>query len=264
MAQLLSSLLPEEAILVRKDQKIGVVIAEKDSQSKTIWSHRVRRNQHIRQTDTICLPCVKKVSTNSSHNSLPKFYLSILRTSNIFLHARWPSKCPTHPVCFRIRTETRSLQYMTNCSIQSPVNEPVTKYDSKNITQCRYLWFAQLARYYQCSKTRVGYDDLITQNTCRHRQVHVTSTGNQESSHMEDSKKSTGELKIKLHETAGRQTRLNCLEFRTVHIPRNCRAHTSLFPTNHTIGTNAPTFFGFKTQWCSVSLLAACYAGCQI
>jgi hypothetical protein len=43
------------------------------------------------------------------------------------------------------------------------------------------------------------------------------------------------------------------LEFRTVHIPCNCRAHTSLFPTNCTVGFNAPTSFDCKMQQFSVS-----------
>jgi hypothetical protein len=36
MAQLLSSLLPEEATLVRKDQTVNVVIVGKENGSKTI------------------------------------------------------------------------------------------------------------------------------------------------------------------------------------------------------------------------------------
>jgi hypothetical protein len=77
---------------------------------------------------------------------------------------------------------------MINCSIKAPVHKLVTKQDSKNITRCGYLWFTQLARYHQCSQMRVRYDDLITHNTCRDTQVHVTSTENREDSHMGDSK----------------------------------------------------------------------------
>jgi hypothetical protein len=108
MVQLLSSLLPEEAVLMRTDRKVSFVIVEKESRSKTIRSHRVRRNQNTGQTWHTWLALCKKVSTNSSCNSLSKFYLPLLWRSNIFLHARWSSKCPMYPVCSQIRNETCS------------------------------------------------------------------------------------------------------------------------------------------------------------
>ena len=60
MVQLLSSLLPEEAVLMRTDWKASFVTVKKESRSKTIRSHRVCRNQNTGQTDILGLPCVRK------------------------------------------------------------------------------------------------------------------------------------------------------------------------------------------------------------
>jgi len=60
MAQLLSSLLPEEVMLLRKDQMVNAVIMKKENGSKIIGLHHVHRNQNTGQNDALGLPCVKK------------------------------------------------------------------------------------------------------------------------------------------------------------------------------------------------------------
>jgi hypothetical protein len=179
--QLLSSLLPEEAILVRTDQKISVVTVEKEIRSRTIWSHCAHGNQNIGQTDTLALPSVRKY---------PWIHHTIHFLSSNF-------HCCEGQILSCMQDDLVSAQCIQTASKLEPIHDKL--FNPSSCEQATYKigqykhYTTQISlvytacRYYQCRQTRVGYDDLIMRNTCKNRQVRVTSTENQEGSHMGDS-----------------------------------------------------------------------------